>query len=148
MSAVIPGLGQIYNRKYWKVPIIYGSAIALYLTYDYNYTRYVRLQKSITEYSNEETITDQEIREKVDIWIRAGKNPLDYLKPYRDYYRKHKDLDLIMMGGLYVLNMIDAMVDAHLFMFDVSDDLAIHILPEIRYGNQTKASGLSLCFIF
>lgn len=148
MSAVIPGLGQIYNRKYWKVPIIYGSAIGLYLTYDYNYTRYVRLQKSITEYSKEETISDQEIREKADAWIRGGKNPLDYLKPYRDHYRKYKDLNLIMMGGLYVLNIIDAMVDAHLFMFDINDDLTIHISPGIHNGNPVKASGLSLCFIF
>ncbi len=115
-SAMLPGLGQVYNRKYWKVPLIYAAAGGLIYSFQFNQSRYVNYRE-------------------------AYKNSLNnvYTTPYNQdqlimlykYYHRYRDLTVIGFATLYLLNIVDASVDAHLFHFDVSDDLSINFHPTI-----------------
>ncbi len=151
MSAVLPGLGQFYNRKYWKIPLIYGGGAAfIYFINDYN-DRYYGFRTSLKQYNNNEDITNSRIANTVLRWEEQGVNSADIsdiLKQGRDYYRKYRDLNVIFLSGFYVLNIIDAMVDAHFFVFDVSNDLTMNIRPANVQGYHANAFGLSLCFNF
>lgn len=120
-STIIPGLGQAYNRKYWKVPIIYGSGAVLYFFYDYNNTYYQRLNEAYSQLSNGQAVTDPEL---------VGKS-LEELELNRDNFRRNRDYNIIFMGLLYVANIVDAMVDAHMYKYDISRDLTMQIGPTI-----------------
>lgn len=136
-SAIIPGLGQVYNRKYWKVPIIYGVGAGLYYGFDFNHSKYLRYQKAYTQLYNEKEVTDEELADL----------KLSSLEDGRDYYRRNRDYVIIFMGLLYVANVVDAMVDAYLFNYDVSRDLAIRLEPTILPplpNTYTATCGLSL----
>lgn len=122
MSVVIPGLGQIYNKKYWKVPLIYGGVAALVYYGNSNNDYYVifRDAYNIKKGTIEGTIPE-EISQLDD----------QALVSWREKYRRSRDLCIIGLFGIYMLNIIDANVDAYLFNFDVSDDLSLRIEPMI-----------------
>ncbi|HBH49905.1 MAG TPA: hypothetical protein DDX98_14765 [Bacteroidales bacterium] len=122
-SAIVPGLGQVYNQKYWKVPLIWGGGLALYTYYNYNNNYYHRFKLANEQYSDggQDAITDPEIRDLEQSTITQ----------YKDYYRRHRDRAIIFMGLLYVANIIDAMVDAHMLDYDISQDLSLHWHPTI-----------------
>lgn len=134
-SAIVPGLGQIYNKKYWKVPIVYGAiGISLYYYSDsqkkYNiyrneYKKRLEGYKSESEYLNK--LTDDQI-------ISAQKT-----------YQKNKDFSALFMLGFYVLNIIDANVDASLSQFNVNDKLSFS--PSINNSIITSDTNLGFkCF--
>jgi len=116
MSASLPGLGQIYNKKYWKIPIIYTGLTTLgYLTY-YYHNNFVNAKKILLELSNTNPhgtiyINDQPY----------NKETLSYIVKH---YNRQRDIFAILTIGFYVLQIIDATVDAHLFNFDVSENLS------------------------
>lgn len=118
LSLVIPGAGQVYNRKYWKVPIIYaglGGFGYWFYTENNNYNYFA--QNLRYEYDdNPETI---------NISGLTG----DALSEYKSEHKKNRDRAFIGLTVFYVLNIIDANVDAHLTTFDVSDDLSLNIQP-------------------
>lgn len=116
-SAVVPGLGQVYNKKIWKVPIIYVSLGTLFYYFDINNSRYQFFKDA---YKNKDTIL-------------VGGSPVigSDLLYYRDHFRRNRDLNIIGMATIYVLNIIDANVDANLYDFDVSDNLSMRIEPAI-----------------
>lgn len=110
MSAVLPGLGQFYNKSYWKIPIIYG--LAGYFVYE--------IKQNDKSYRYYRGLFSESLK------ISGG----DYrYKRLRDFYRDQRDLFGIYLFVLYLANIVDAYVDAHLYNFDVSDDLSIQILP-------------------
>ncbi|MFC4674253.1 DUF5683 domain-containing protein [Dysgonomonas termitidis] len=129
-SAIFPGLGQFYNRKYWKLPIVYGGVLGL--TYaitwngrvynDYNQAFRDLVTGSGTSYTN---------------YLRPGQTVDDYgrdrlqsaLKSKKDFYRRNRDLAIIAAVGVYALCMIDAYVDAQLYDFDMSPDLSMRVTP-------------------
>ncbi len=119
LSTIAPGMGQVYNQKLWKVPVVFGSMAALYYVIDFNQRGYKRFGDAYKLYPNDE------------FGGRWGKNELLYL---RDAYRRNRDLSIIGMFGIYVLNIIDANVDAHFFDWDISDDLAFKIEPVFNGG--------------
>lgn len=120
MSAALPGLGQVYNKKYWKVPIVYAAFAADYYAYTYNQKGYVKYKQAyLYRTDGDSTTTDKFV----------GFLDETTLKNQRDEYRKYRDLNFIIAAGIYVLNIVDANVDAHLFYFDVSDDLSLHFQP-------------------
>jgi len=114
MSTFVPGLGQIYNRKYWKVPVIYGGMTACILAFRTN-------NDWRLHYHSLYSATPEE----------KEKATAEYL-----YYERKRELNMFLFFGLYVMNIIDATVDGYLFDFDVTKSLSLHFSPVI-YQPQT-----------
>ena len=134
LAAVVPGLGQIYNRQYWKVPIIYAGTLGLVYGITWNDRMYVDYRKGYidlmdnnpnTNYFNyllpEGTVLDASNK---DYYTRTIKTKLDN-------YRRYRDLCIIATAVLYLLTMVDAYVDAQLFDYDISPDLSLQVTPAV-----------------
>jgi len=119
-SAAFPGLGQIYNKKYWKTPIIYGGFIGLGILINFNNKNYQLFKKDFITVSN----TDSTISKSY-----KGPYTSTQLIVLKDFYRRNRDLSIIGVVILYAANIIDAYVDAELKAFDVSDDLSLRVKP-------------------
>ena len=116
MSSLVPGLGQYYNQKYWKIPIIYGGFTGLiyYASYNnYVYKKYRREYKWATD-DDERTVS---------------KYPAANTERLKDTWRRYRDICFIGIGALYLLQVIDANVDAHFFDFTIDKDLSIKADP-------------------
>lgn len=129
MSACLPGLGQIYNRKWWKVPIVYAGLGGLgYFSYN-NYSEY-RSYLHAYEYKTGDlpegvTLTDYEAQ-------LANRYAESQLQTYKESYRRNFELFTILTTVWYGLNIVDAVVDGHLYNYDISDDLSINVDPYLR----------------
>ena len=136
-AAVIPGLGQIYNKKYWKLPLVYGGFISL--GYGLNF-----YQKGYTKYKGE--LFD--ILE-TDAPLSESGFTEDQLRYNVDRYRRERDFFIILMAGMYLLQIVDAHVDAHLKEFDLNPNLHVRIQPtwesDVMMG---RSAGISLKFRF
>ncbi|MBN2610231.1 MAG: hypothetical protein JXB00_01605 [Bacteroidales bacterium] len=138
LSVLVPGMGQIYNGKIWKVPIIYAAeGTALYL-YNFNQVRY----KKILNYLESDTFDESQ---RYEVYGRSLGGSV--LPRARDFFRKNRDYSILFFGGVYVLNIIDALVDAHFFEYDISDDLSLNIQP-VYYSPEIKAGGPGLQLVF
>jgi hypothetical protein len=140
-SAILPGWGQVYNKKYWKVPIVYGALgtcgiIFAYNMRNYNETRFAYRVK----YNMRVNGTDSNLYAS----IRNHLKPLqeDALRNYRNQFRKDIDYSVLVFILLWGLNVVDAAVDAHLKAFDVSPDLSFHFKP--GYSGLAGTHGISL----
>lgn len=138
-SAVLPGLGQAYNKKYWKIPIVYtGIGTIAYIAYINN--DYYKDYRAAFDYKTG-TITEAD-EEVINIAKRYSQ---DNLITIRDYYRRNVELSWIIMALWYGLNVIDACVDAHFFEYDISDDLTLKMEPMIQsdyaYWGQEMGTG-------
>jgi hypothetical protein len=121
-SAVLPGLGQAYNKKYWKLPIIYGGAAVLAYFLNYNNKLYIQNRNSLIAIKDKDPRTqphDPEITETS--YERAS-----------DYWRRNRDLLIIGAIVLYALNIVEAHVDAHLSAFTAEGDLTLKIRPTME----------------
>ena len=161
-SAVFPGLGQIYNRKYWKLPIVYGAFIGCSYAISWNgsqYSDYMNAYKDILIIDTENG-KPKEGSWNVYVPVTWG-NPDDLsasqyqqltnmLRNKKNYYRRYRDLSYIIAVGVYAFTMIDAYVDAQLFDFDISPDLSMHMEPVIfdRSSTNSRAVGLQCSFKF
>ncbi len=140
--ALIPGLGQIYNKKYWKLPIVYAGFAATGYFAITNRTEYLKFNDAyicradgyqnslITTYdpSTGAFVTSVNDLKCSDL---SRKYNADQLKSFRDYYRRNMELSYIVMGAWYVLQILDAAVDAHLYYWEVNDDISLMIEPTI-----------------
>ncbi|HEY6502464.1 MAG TPA: DUF5683 domain-containing protein [Chitinophagaceae bacterium] len=143
-SAILPGLGQIYNKKYWKLPIVYGAlgvsaGLVVYNLTNYKDTRYAYTAKynaSQPGATAEDTAALQYIKPPLE---RYSTETLRY---YRDQYRRDLDYAVLFFIILWGLNVVDAAVDAHLKAFDVSPDLSLQIKP--GRSQMAGTNGLSL----
>ena len=125
-SAILPGLGQIYNKKYWKVPIIYAGFGGLIYYVNYNNFVYAKYKDA---YQIKLRIESGELGlEEEDPFPNASSNQI---KGQKDNWRRYRDLSIIGIGLLYVLQILDADVDAHLFDYDVSEDISMRFNPII-----------------
>ena len=141
-AAVVPGMGQVYNKKYWKLPLVYGGFGAIgwnigrfqELHTDYKEQLYYNLQHGLGDTNDENPITG----------FTTGQ-----LRSAVDKARRQRDFWIIMMGAMYLLQIVDAHVDAHLKEFDLNPNLRVGIQPTIEkdavLGRQT---GVSLTFKF
>jgi hypothetical protein len=145
MSAALPGLGQAYNKKYWKIPIIYAGFGTLYYFIRFNGTEYRKFRDAY----NVVALGDSANFENHEYVIRYNAN-LNQLQEGRNYYRRNLELNYIMAGLLYILNIIDASVDANLYNFDVSDDLSLRFDPISNHHLYAArpAPGLTLRYRF
>jgi hypothetical protein len=138
-SAIIPGWGQITNRRWWKVPLVYGGFVTLAFVYDYNQTNY---KIFLTEAQNREY--NQQNPALPPRYVNPGYRTLTSsgIIKLKDAYRR--DRDLTILGGLafYTITIIDAYVDAKFFRFDIDDELALQVKPAFQQvpGIYTSAS--------
>jgi len=132
----MPGLGQIYNRKYWKLPIVYGViGTSLYFT--------ISNGKEMTRYNNALFLR---LRDEPDEF--AGILSEAQIISSRNFYRKNFELSAVLTALFHGLNIIDAVVDAHLFQFDISDDLSFEWQPNLLTGNNRVMPGIQLSLTF
>ncbi len=146
-SAILPGWGQITNKKYWKLPLVYGALGATAYAFNFNLTQYKRVAYAYRVLTNSRIAPyDTSLFKTVDAdlqpFIHAG--ALNDLRNYRNTYRKDIDYSVLIFLFFWGLNVVDATVDAHLKGFDVSDDLSMKIKPGFNPG--TKNMGLSFVF--
>lgn len=137
-SSIIPGMGQVYNRKYWKLPLIYGAMGA---------SAYLGIQFT------------QQVRDTRAAYHLKKDSEGSAVDPYPNYttdqilndlddFKKRRDIAFVACGAFYVLNIMDAAVDAHFFNFDVSDDLSMHLLPVIPANSANLVPSLKLAYRF
>jgi hypothetical protein len=130
-SAVFPGLGQAYNKKYWKIPIIYGGIIGLSYGIDFYQKEHKKFRNELFEILKTDAIESE-----------SGLSE-DQLRTFVDKTRRERDYFMILTGILYLLNIVDAHIDAHLKEFDLNDKLKLTFDPMIQQQNQLQA-GLSI----
>lgn len=135
-SAIIPGWGQIYNKKYWKLPLVWGALGTTAGIYFYN-VRYYRLLKQAYIYrSDDDPLND----EQVDPEFRNLST--ESIRSYRNSFRQNVDYSVLFFILFWGLNVVDATVDAHLKAFDVDDNLSLEI--KAGYSPMANTSGISL----
>ena len=144
MSAILPGLGQAYNKKYWKMPLVYAALGGTIYGVVFNNSKY-------NTYKDAYILRVDGDASTVDDFDPTTGNAEVYtegqLLTLQDFYRNNRDLSVILTAGAYFINILDAYVDAHLFYFDVSDDLSAHFSPtniNIPSHNSPYQSGLGL----
>jgi hypothetical protein len=134
MSACLPGLGQIYNRKIWKVPIIYAGFGGLGYGFAVNQSRFAQYRDALRVRYDDDPNTIDNFPQYSD----------DNLVTFKQFYQRWRDLTVIGMVALYTLNVIDAAVDAHLFHFSVDDNLSLHVMPYCLPTFQNTSVGLGV----
>lgn len=134
LSALFPGLGQIYNRRYWKLPIIVGGYVGLAYATSWNNSMLKDYTKAYSDAMDNDPNTKSYMdfypsttrEEDIDMsWLQR------VLKSKKDFYRRNRDLCIISMVGLYLLCMVDAYVDASLAHFDITPDLSMQVKPAV-----------------
>jgi hypothetical protein len=152
-SALLPGLGQAYNKKYWKIPIIYATFGGIGYSIHWNNKNYKIIKQAYSDITDDDDDTDSyldlEYVEYYDLTDATEKaNYTTNLNSSQEYYRRNRDLLFISFIAFYGLNIIDASVDAHFFDFDMSEDLTFNWQPNVyRYKNQ-NIYGINCTFTF
>lgn len=137
MSALLPGLGQAYNKKYWKIPIIWGTFAGTIYGIQYNNQQYLEVKDIYKLYIEGDA-------ETIATW---GQGRTEFLKAAKNGYKRNRDLMFLLTLAVHALNIIDANVDAHLFNFDVSPDLSLKAEPVILNNfNYNAQSSFGLKF--
>ena len=160
-AALFPGLGQIYNGKYWKLPIVYGGYVGLIYIFGWNNNNYNDYSQAFRTISPYQSAEDMPVADKayLDNFIKNPSINLDNpshftyaktsMKGGKDFFRRNRDLTIIAIAALHILSIIDASVDANLFDFDISDDLSLRVQPApIKTGNENTVMGMNLAINF
>ena len=153
LALVFPGGGQIYNRKFWKLPIVYGGFVGCLYAYNWNGQMYKDYRQAYLDIMDSDPNTDS-----YKDFFRPGYNfeankeyLTDLFKKRKDRYRRWRDLSIFSFIGVYALSIIDAYVDAQLSHFDISEDIHLSIEPQIINSKQPMESdcyGLNLNISF
>lgn len=151
LAVVLPGAGQIYNRKYWKLPIIYGGIVGSIYAMRWNNQMYRDYSQAYLDICDDDPTT-QSYNQFLHLGMTIDSSNEDrfrnLFRKRKDYYRRYRDLSFFVLVGVYALSIIDAYVDASLSEFDISDDLSLRIAPAVikddLYRNPVKGSGLGI----
>ncbi len=149
LALVIPGGGQIYNRKYWKLPIVYGGFIGCMYAMSWNNMMYRDYAQAYLDLMDKDPGT-QSYNQFLHLGAKITKDNEDrykeIFKKRKDRYRRWRDLSFFVMVGVYALSVIDAYVDAELSVFDISDDLSLRVEPTVinNHGSSNPIEGSSL----
>lgn len=145
-SALFPGLGQIYNRKYWKLPIVYGGFAATFYAYNWN----SQFLKDYSQAYLDIMDNDPNTKSYEDIVPPSMLNSYNQdqlkniLKRQKDMFRRNRDLSIISMLGVYLLSVLDAYVDAQLFDFDINPDISMRVEPTIIMPEKSAPQGVGI----
>ncbi|HCS87531.1 MAG TPA: hypothetical protein DIW30_03700 [Bacteroidales bacterium] len=145
MGVILPGYGQIYNRSYWKLPIVYGGFMGCAYAISWNnrlYTDYKQAYRDIlTDTDGTKTSYIDILPDGYTIEMMGGKSSYtNVLKNKQNTYRRYRDLSIVATVLVYALSLIDAYVDAQLFDFDISTDLSMMVEPQLYYDFQNNKS--------
>ncbi|MBT1685145.1 DUF5683 domain-containing protein [Dawidia soli] len=141
-AAVLPGLGQIYNKKYWKLPLVYGGFGALGYAIGFYQNGYKKYKSQLFDNINEAPNNENYLNAESD--LSTGQ-----LRTIVNSYRRQRDFWLIMAGAVYLLQIVDAHVDAHLKEFDVNPNLQVRLEPLIEQDAILgRQSGVALVIKF
>ena len=140
LAAVLPGGGQIYNRKFWKLPIFYGGFVGCIYALSWNNQMYHDYSQAYIDIMDNDPST-----QSYNSFLHLGTtiteaNKKQYQEVFRkrkDRFRRYRDLSVFVLIGVYALSIVDAYVDASLSEFDISDNLSLHIQPAV-FGNQAQ----------
>ncbi|MDR1120924.1 MAG: DUF5683 domain-containing protein [Dysgonamonadaceae bacterium] len=167
VAAVFPGFGQAYNRQYWKLPIVYGGLVGFIYAITWNnknlqdYSRaYFDIKSDYANYVRDPGSADPGSWSQN--WIdftSPNRDPSSYLtdtnfhnqlKSGKDFYRRYRDLSIILSVAFYLICIADSYVDAQMFDFDISPDLSFRVAPEIHPTTvcSTRGFGLNVCMTF
>ncbi|MFI3281080.1 MAG: DUF5683 domain-containing protein [Rikenellaceae bacterium] len=153
LAMICPGAGQIYNKSYWRLPIVIGMFASTIYVYDWNNRGYQRFKTAYTlrlDFDN----NPENYPNGTSIDEFNGAYSASLLQSYRDSYRRNRDFAIILTGAAYLLQVLDAHVDAHLKNFDITDDLTLNIEPTIDYSymassySNSPSYGLNFNFRF
>ncbi|MBQ9137267.1 MAG: hypothetical protein IJX65_01360 [Alistipes sp.] len=151
LATICPGAGQIYNKSYWRVPLVVGGFATTIYCIDWNNRGYQRFKKAYRLRADYDTNPELYPNGSQDEF--GGRYASSFLKNLRNSYRRNRDLCIILTAGIYILQIVDAHVDAHLRDYDISDDLSVDITPVIDYSyypgmGNTATMGMNFCFKF
>lgn len=130
LACIFPGAGQIYNRSYWKVPFVVGGFASMIYCIDWNNRGYQRFKKAYALLADYEAHPDNYPDGPTDEF--RGRYSASFIRNLRNNYRRNRDLCIIISGALYILQIVDAHVDAHLKDYDISDDLSMNLEPLVE----------------
>ena len=157
LAIVLPGAGQIYNRKYWKLPIIYGGFVGSIYALQWNNQMYHDYSQAFLDLSDEDPNT-QSYNQFLHLGNQITEANEDryktLFKKRKDYFRRYRDLSFFVLLGVYAISVIDAYVDASLSEFDISKDLSMKVSPAVindQLGKnpfKSNALGLQCSFSF
>lgn len=152
-SAILPGLGQAYNKKYWKIPLVYIGFGTIGYFIGWNNNNYQISKHAYKDLTDDNP--DTKFYETLDAFkyydlsnATSKANFIDGLDKRQQYYRRNRDMLVITMAGFYGLQIIDASVDAHLFNFDMSDDLSLNWQPSMSSFNNERIYCINFTFNF
>lgn len=157
LGAIIPGYGQILNRKYWKLPIVYAGFIGCYFAVTWNSNRFTRYRNAFLDITDNDASTQSYLKlipEGLTMQNYGGERAFTgMLNTGMDRSRYYRDLSIIITVAYYGLTLIDAFVDAHLYDFDISTDLSLQVRPVLLKQSDTNtpssyAYGLGARFKF
>lgn len=138
LATICPGAGQIYNKSYWKLPFVIGGFAAMIYVVDWNNRGYQRFSTAYSQVIAYDNDPDSYPNGSPDEF--GGRYDADYLQSLRDSYRRNRDFSIIVLAGLYLLQLVDAHVDAQFKDFDISDDLSMNIEPAVGYSYSPTAN--------
>ena len=145
LAIVLPGAGQIYNQKYWKLPIIYGGFVGSIYAMRWNNQMYRDYSQAYLDIMDNDPNT-KSYEEFLHLGNSITPANIDrykqIFKSRKDRYRRWRDLSFIVMMAVYAVSIVDAYVDASLSQFDISDDLSLRMEPAVINGNTTTSKGL------
>lgn len=157
LAIVLPGAGQIYNRKYWKLPIVYGGVVGCIYAMRWNNMMYKDYSQAYMDIMDNDELT-QSYNQFLHLGTKIDdSNKAQYQEIFRkrkDRYRRWRDLSVFSLIGVYALSVVDAYVDASLSEFDISEDLSLRVEPAVLNSNadrnplKSSAIGLQCSFRF
>ncbi len=152
LSTICPGAGQVYNKSYWRVPLVVGGFATTIYCIDWNSRGYQRFKKAYrlrADFDNNPDLYPDGSQDEF-----GGRYSASFLKNLRNSYRRNRDLCIIITAGLYILQIVDAHVDAHLKDYDISEDLSVELEPMFDYSynpglrSNSATLGMNLRFTF
>lgn len=145
LALVLPGAGQIYNRKYWKLPIIYGGFVGCAYAMSWNNQMYHDYSQAYLDIMDDDPNT-QSYNQFLHLGAQIDASNIERYKEIfrkrKDRYRRWRDMNMFVMIGVYAFSVIDAYVDASLSEFDISDDLSLRVEPTVINNNQRTRNPL------
>lgn len=149
MGAVFPGFGQILNKKYWKLPIVYGGFLGFYYAISWNNSHYNSYKNGYRDIIDNDPTTNYFLKMlprgyTIDTYPGGISTFQARLKTGMETYRQYRDLSIILTGVYYMLVLLDAYADAELFDFDIKPDLSFNVAPARMEYQQTLRSAYGL----